>query len=157
MADPSPRSHLYRLATLLAAGFVGFLVIKAVATPSSWNFEEWYRSDAVVEIAQQPLVYGGNESCKSCHKEEQKEFRKRKHRRLSCESCHGALADHVKGDEKSANAVVDTSSWQCENCHLWRINRPTDFPQFTLEVEKHKTIEEGEVCLKCHEDHEHTP
>lgn len=157
MAELTSKSHLKRLGVLLVAGLIGFLVIKSLAKPSSWNDEGWFREDVLGELERQPIVYGGNESCRTCHKDANKELRKRRHRGLSCESCHGALADHVKDNKKFADAKVDKSRWQCENCHMWRINRPKRYPQFTLEVEKHKWIKEGKVCLKCHGAHDPTP
>jgi len=166
MAGPSPRSHLYRLAVLLVVGLVGFLVVRQMATPASWNYRDWYRGDALEEIALQPLIYGGidslspsqrNKSCETCHKKDFEKIKKKKHKTLSCESCHGALFDHVQGEKKIADAKIDRSRWQCENCHAEMINKPEDFPQFTFEVKKHKTLEEGTPCLKCHEAHDPTP
>ena len=95
MINPSPWSHLYRLGILLGAAFIAFLVIKALATPPSWNHEGWYRGDALIDMAAQPLAHGANESCRDCHEDAVKKVKKLKHRKLSCEGCHGALADHV--------------------------------------------------------------
>jgi hypothetical protein len=115
--NPSPKTHLYRLAILLVAGFAGFMVLRTLATPESWNYADWYRGNSPLEIAQEPLIYGGNESCKDCHAEVHDELLEFKHKTLSCESCHGALADHVEGDKKIAEAVIDETRWQCMNCH----------------------------------------
>lgn len=166
MTNPSSRTHLFRLGALIVAAIAAFLGIAAVATPPSWNYEDWYRSDALIENAEKPLVYGGitdiktskrNESCKTCHAKEVKKLKKLKHRAVSCEACHGALVDHAVGDKKVAVAKIDKSRWQCLNCHQQLISRPKAFPQFSDEVEKHRTIEEGTVCLKCHDAHDPTP
>jgi len=152
------------LGAVLVLGFVGFLTLKAIATPASWDFEHWYRDDAKKDIASAPLVYGGNESCRTCHADEVKEFYEFKHKTLSCESCHGPLLDHVRNGEKNAAAKVDDgSNWQCLNCHEKLItrklvnNRP-DFPQFEVgRVEEHEEVAKGALCLVCHTPHDPTP
>lgn len=158
MTNPSSRSHLYRLGMVLGAAFILFLVIKSLATPASWNYESWYRGDALSDMASEPLAHGGNESCVYCHQDAVKRVKKLRHKRLSCEGCHGALADHVRDGEKIADAIVITESrWQCLNCHSQLISKPKGFPQFTMEVNKHAELEEKTVCLNCHDAHDPTP
>ena len=158
MKDPSAKTHLYRLGALFIVFIVGFLVIKEIATPSSWNYEVWYRGDALTEDANKTMLHGGNDSCRTCHEEVVKETKKLKHKNLSCEGCHGPLGTHILDGEKIADAeVINQSRWQCLNCHAELISKPQDFPQFTDEVDKHTTLIEGEVCLKCHDAHDPTP
>ncbi len=158
MKTPSALTHLYRLGVLFIVLFIVFLVIRQIATPSSWNYEVWYRGDALTEDAQKPLVHGANASCQTCHEDVVKETKKLKHKTLSCEGCHGPLSTHVRGGEKIADAeVINQSRWQCLNCHAELISKPAGFPQFTTEVRKHETLQEGEVCLKCHDAHDPTP
>ena len=161
-AGPSKYAHLIRLALVLVAFFFVAGSVGWWATPASWNYDidNWYRRDALIDNAAQPLVYGGNESCVECHQAADKQLRKYKHRALACESCHGALADHVRDDKKVAAAVVDRSRWQCENCHAEQINRPPDFSQFSKtgeigkEVKKHMRLDDETPCLKCHDAHD---
>jgi predicted CxxxxCH...CXXCH cytochrome family protein len=138
----------------MIVAFVGFLIVKAVATPASWNHHDWYRGNSPIEIAALPLVYGGNESCQDCHKYEHDTLLEFKHKTLSCESCHGALADHIEENEKIMSAEVDESAWQCLNCHSKQINRPKEFPQFTKNVEWHEAFEKGMACVACHDAHD---
>lgn len=154
MPKTSPRSHIYRLGLVLAVGFVLFLWIKQAATPESWNYEIWFREDSLTDLANLPLAHGGNDSCEECHEYEYEDTMDFAHRTLSCESCHGVLADHVKGDKKVANAVVDRSKSQCLNCHEPLISRPPDFPQFTEEVRRHRELKEDVPCIKCHGAHD---
>lgn len=161
---PSPRSHLYRLAVVLAVFSAGFMLLRELARPASWNSEGWYRAAALEDARAQPLIYGGisslergerNQTCQSCHAEQNKLVGKKKHKKLSCESCHGPIADHVEGEKKIAAAEIDRSRAQCSNCHSLQINRPEDFPQFTMKIDKHKKAEkEALPCLKCHEAHD---
>lgn len=175
MSEPSALSHLYRLAIVLVAAALAFLGIVAVAIPASWHFDMgyWHRADALEEMKQQPLIYGGiddlstrkrNEACKACHEDVTEEFRKLKHKTVSCEACHAALFDHVQEGRKVADALIDRSTWQCLNCHEAFINRPFDFAQFktTEDFNKHQAFKSGEyepgtTCLKCHGGHDPTP
>lgn len=163
MSAPSAKSHLRRLAIVIGVFLVVFLAVRQWATPASWDYRDWYRTDAIRDAELQPLAYGGNESCTSCHREVNQTMRTRKHRGLSCESCHGAFADHVKEGTKFAAAKVDGERWQCLNCHTEQINRPKGFPQFSKAgeigkfVQKHKELDEVTVCLKCHSPHDPTP
>jgi len=160
MPDPSPKAHLYRLGIILVVFVVAFLAAKEWATPDSWDYDVWYRADSLKDIEAQPLAYGGNKSCKECHKETYRLIKKKRHRALSCESCHGALADHVRDNKKIAPAKVDKTRWQCSNCHQEQINRPKGFPQFSKDgkigkfVRKHQDLDETIPCLKCHEAHD---
>lgn len=158
-------SHLYRLCILFVVFFVVAALVRWWATPASWNYEfdRWYRLDAEKQEASSPLVYGGNESCKECHAAADKKLNKFHHKKLSCESCHGPLADHVREGKKIAAAIVDRSRWQCENCHLEQINRPKGFPQFSKTgqygkfVRKHSELDDKTLCLQCHDAHDPTP
>jgi len=155
MKKLTPWSHLTRLGIILIAGFCGFLLVKAMATPSSWNHVVWYRGDNQIEMKKLPLVHGGNESCQPCHEEEHDDVLEFGHKTLNCESCHGPLLDHVRGDKKIADAIVmDKSNWQCLNCHRELISRPKDFPQFTKAVRRHRNIQKRTVCQKCHDPHD---
>ena len=158
MKKTSAISHLYRLGILFIAFIIVFLIIRQIATPSSWNYEVWYRGASLTENATKPLLHGANDSCKTCHEDVVKEVKKLKHKTLSCEGCHGPLGNHVRNEEKIADAeVINESSWQCLNCHNELISKPPGFPQFTDEVDKHTTLKEDEVCLKCHDAHDPTP
>ena len=169
MNEPSPRTHLYRLGLLIIVGFIVFLGIMIVFAPASWNYEitNWYRADALEELQRQPMVYGGietvssrkrNKACRSCHEDDVKEIAKLKHKQLSCESCHGALFDHVRDGKKVAVAVIDRERGQCMNCHAPLVNRSRGFSQFTTdENKKHEQLKEGAPCLECHDAHNPTP
>lgn len=184
MKKISPRTHLYRLGVVLVACFAGFLVIRAYAIPDSWNHNAWYRGDTLEDLKKLPLNYGGNESCKSCHEDvslvavvekqggeefadefedeieaesdaEPEAVMEFEHKTLNCESCHGPLIVHAKGDEKIGDAIVmDKSNSQCMICHEQLISRPVDFPQFPGDAEKHNDLEEKTLCMKCHNPHD---
>ncbi len=169
MQNPTRMSHIYRLLLILAAALVLFLVVRQIVAPASWNYDlsHWYRLDSLEDMKKKPMSFGGiesvnkrkrNASCTSCHKKVVKAVRKKKHRQLSCEVCHGPRVDHVKDGKKFAQAKVDKTTWTCLNCHRPLINRPQGFPQYTTETnQKHRTRKKGTPCLTCHEAHDPTP
>lgn len=144
----------------MLVGLIFFLIVKWLATPSNWNFEVWYRGDALVELATKKPVFGGNESCAACHQDVIDFARSEPHQNLLCETCHGPLTKHVEDGEKIADAiVVSDSSWQCLNCHQKLLGKPEDYPQFAQNpklrrVRKHKKLTEDALCLRCHGPHD---
>ena len=55
---PSPYAHLVRLAGILIAAGVAFFFVRQAMIPKSWNFEGWYREDAVKQVAAKPMKHG---------------------------------------------------------------------------------------------------
>lgn len=155
----SRHSHLLRLGLVLAVALIGFLIAKTLARPPSWNDVAWYRSASLVDMQKKTLVYGGNESCQSCHKKETVALAGPGHWKLSCESCHGPLIKHIKHDEKIGDAiVVNESPRQCLNCHSEQISKPKDFPQYRYrhgerKVRRQKSQRGGRPCMGCHNPH----
>lgn len=159
MSLPGPKAHLARLAAVLGTALVAFLIFKALAVPHDWNYKDWYRTGALELNASYEVAYGGNASCVTCHEDVSQEFSQMKHQALSCESCHGALADHVKDGAKIAAAhMEDEDTWQCRNCHEARVNRPANFPQFDkIKITEHKEMDPEMLCISCHSPHDPTP
>ena len=62
-------SHIYRLIALLLIAVVGFVAVRGLAIPSSWDSDKFFRKDSLDELQLQPMKIGGNESCggASCH------------------------------------------------------------------------------------------
>jgi hypothetical protein len=169
MSNPSPRAHLVRLVGVLILGFGVFLVVRGFAVPSSWNAKEWYRQQALVDLQQQPMKFGGSESCLACHKDKHDELMAGAHKSQACESCHGPIVHHVKGNQKIANAIVDNSRENCLNCHQKLESRPVEFKQIDIEAikvaveanksfdgpSKHKKLVDDTVqCVRCHDFHD---
>lgn len=154
MNNPTPYSHLYRLALLIVVVGSSLFWAKGLLMPDDWNYDSWYRGNSLEELQQLPLVHGGNDSCQACHQEIYEIQMEYEHKSLNCESCHGPLAEHVLGENKIADAVqMIDSDWQCMVCHRALISRPNDFPVFTLDEKKHKNIEPGKLCINCHNAH----
>jgi len=153
----SPWSHLIRLAVVLVVVLGGLQVIFHAVRPPSWNTEVWYRGKTLEDMKLLPASYGGNESCAECHTSDA--VLGPGHLKLSCESCHGPLVDHVRDGVKVGDAkVVRDSPSLCLNCHSEQVNRPVDFPQYRYnhgenKPRRQKSERGGKFCLDCHEAH----
>lgn len=99
MKKPSPAAHLIRLALVGVVFLVTFLSVKSLATPATWNhdMDNWFRLKSLDDMQQQKPAYANdNKACgKSCHEEIFNKQRKKKHIGVACDSCHGALANHI--------------------------------------------------------------
>lgn len=99
MKKPSPTAHLIRLAAVFAVGFVVFVTAKSLATPATWNHDmaNWFRLKSLDDMKKQVPAYANdNAACaKECHEKINKKLRKSPHKGTACDSCHGALADHI--------------------------------------------------------------
>jgi len=153
MATPTQYSHLYRLGLVLGAGFLLLLLLISLLTPPSWNYEVWYRGEALTDIKSLPIIHGDNVSCVECHADESEELAEFAHKSLNCEGCHGPLTAHVRDGEKVADAV-GKSDWQCLNCHRKEISRPATHPQFPGDIKEHQHIKKKTMCVKCHDPHD---
>ncbi|MCG6869576.1 MAG: cytochrome c3 family protein [Gammaproteobacteria bacterium] len=161
---PSPRSHLYRLLLVLAVAGAGFVGLRQLAIPDSWDEEHWYRGDALDELAAQPSRFGGNASCEgsSCHeppanhKANYDALSQGLHAGVACESCHGPLARHAADGEKLDHARLNVANELCLGCHQELIARPQNFPQFSETLLYHEllNVRETSPCRACHNPHE---
>ncbi len=161
MKEVSPRAHIYRLVGLLILGVAGFVVARSALVPDTWNYSDSYREAFLDELAQKPMKHGGNDSCAGCHEDEEaggshksaiEDLAGGAHAGLSCESCHGPLADHAVGGEKIAEARVDYSRLVCLTCHSNLISSPADFPKFIQSKEEIQPRREAELLAAAEAD-----
>lgn len=166
---PSPRAHIYRLVFIITVASIALMNLKNFAVPTDWDKQLWYRPTALSELQQLPLRFGGNESCKgsNCHEvitnqQTAKESHQAKltqlqgslHKTLACESCHGPLYDHVKGDRKVADANR-VRARHCFQCHGPLPGRETKIKPFSEEFQLHKIMQvtAQRTCTDCHNPH----
>ena len=161
---PSPRSHVYRLVLILAVALGGFLYLKDYFIPDSWDYEAWYRKDALPLLAQQASQFGGNESCQTagCHAQPDKDHEEKLelleedlHEKLACEGCHGPLLEHAEGGKKVADARVLKESRLCLRCHDSLLGREEKLAQFDPQFRSHKKedVTRDTECVECHDPH----
>lgn len=164
----SPRSHIYRLLLLLLVGAAGFVGLKTLATPDSWDPQAWFRRDAIPELQQQAARYGGNPSCSSAtchqslvnHEDKLSQLQDAVHEGLACEGCHGPLAEHVQAGRKVADAQIDRDNGLCLSCHGTRLGRAQKIAVFDPSFNSmHKMMESAQTtrCGNCHNPHAPAP
>jgi len=155
MGDP----YLFLKRVILVFVVIIALVIigKQIMTPYSWGKYGYYRGDYINEEASRDLVYGTNESCKSCHEEVYDLKSRSSHKRLLCEACHAPVKEHIKDGKKFAEMPVKKGETQislCLKCHQAVVGRPKKFPM--IEFPKHleeQNVKITHTCDQCHTVH----
>lgn len=158
---PSPRNHLYRLALLLILAIAGFVWIKGWFVPAGWDEEKWFRTGALEELKQQPIMFGGNRTCtEGCHGKTRKDHRAvgyslatGVHMNLGCESCHGPL--YKSGHDQLAAAQIPRDSGLCLRCHDDVPARPRMVGLFSESLMAHQALDvkRDSNCIQCHDPH----
>ena len=132
---------------LLTLGIIGsYMVARAFLTPASFHQYGWYRGDALEEIASLPRSYAGRKACDECHSDESARLAKGEHKTISCESCHGAAAEHVDNPDVKLRKLTDND---CVGCHLSSPSRPKFLKQ--IDLQEHYR---GQRCVECHVPHQ---
>ncbi len=136
-------------------GLVLFIAIRTYAVPPSFGEIGWYRADAIEEIANQSIKFSDSKICFSCHYEEYTIWELNEHRNVSCQSCHGALSEHVKNPKSKAEGdyfslkYYGTDRDFCLSCHQKDLSKPKNFPQ--VSVSEHEKVLSR--CMNCHDPH----
>jgi hypothetical protein len=147
---------------------VGFVGVKRLATPESWDYAAWYRRDALPQLQQEAALYGGNASCvsSSCHElilnHEAKSLmlHQAAHDGLSCEGCHGPFAGHVRDGGKVADAWVNRDNDLCLSCHgalLGRAQKVAQFDRSNNKMHERMAADQTTRCGNCHDPHAPAP
>jgi hypothetical protein len=140
-------AHLLRLAAVLAAGILLFVLVRSFLVPKSFGQYGHYRGAALQEVRSQPINYAGHETCEACHSEVLDQKSKGKHVHVNCESCHGPLAKHAD-DPTGVTPVKLNTANLCVRCHEANAAKPKRFPQVVSA--DHSA---GLACNECHQPH----
>lgn len=150
-------SFIIRLILVFIAIIAIVFLAREAMLPKSWGEYGYYRGDTIKEEANKKLVYGTNDSCKSCHAEVYDLKSHSSHQRLSCEMCHAPVGEHVKDGKKFAKMpymAKDSQVDLCLRCHQKVEGRPEKFAMIEypahLEEQKVKTTH---TCDQCHTVH----
>lgn len=138
--------HLVRLALLFAAGTLAFLVVRSALVPSDYGELGPYRASALVEIRARPIVYAGQAACVECHTDVAEARATNSHARISCETCHGALAAHATDPSIAAGTPHPRAI--CAVCHRPDPAKPAGFK--TVVFDDHA---DPGACTSCHPSH----
>lgn len=139
--------HLYRLAALFVAGLLVFAVAKAELVPKDFGKYGHYRPGAVDDARARPIKHAGQKACAECHVDVIEARESARHKRLSCETCHGPLAKHATGDDETKVVIPDVTSL-CVRCHAAKTGKPKQYPR--VDVKDHAG---DEKCVACHKPH----
>ena len=152
-------SHVWRIVLGLAVLSVGvvlwFGVVKNRVITSFGKYGH-YRADAIEEEANREIRFMTNAPCFSCHAYETKLHDNGRHKTISCEFCHGPMADHVKDNKKIGELPVKKGEEirvLCLRCHNQAIRaRPKDVIK-TVVMPDHlrdQKVKETHTCNQCH-------
>jgi hypothetical protein len=140
-------SHLVRMAGLFLVGLTVFLVSRSYFVPKDFGVYGHYRAGALDDARARPITFAGQAACVECHSDIGDLRKTSRHAKVSCESCHGALASHAAGEEPLKPTHPDGLK-TCTGCHLKSRSKPPTFPQ--IEVAEHAG---DNKCIECHNPH----
>ncbi len=133
---------------IVFVALVGLLLgARQLFVPDTFGEFGHYRAASVGEVAALPMVYAGYRSCLSCHEDVYQKKQLSRHAGLSCETCHGASAEHANGESETL-PNLPRGREHCQLCHGYDPARPTGFPQILPAMHN-----PGEACITCHDSH----
>jgi Cytochrome c7 and related cytochrome c len=138
--------HLFRFAGIFAVAIFIFLAIRGWLVPHSFGQYGHYRGAALTEIATKPVHFAGHQTCETCHTDIADKKNAGKHASVSCEACHGPLANHA--DDPSIQPAKLNTAQLCAQCHEASAAKPKNFPQ--VDTADHSN---GLPCETCHQPH----
>ena len=152
-------SHVFKILFVLVIVVVVGVAVRAMVLPKSFGQFGHYRGDAVLDEINRPIRNGTNASCLVCHPYIREMHLEGVHKTVSCEFCHGPVADHVKEGKVIAKLPKKEGKEikkLCLRCHNQIIRaRPKESIKMIsmpghLE-EKHVDINHN--CNQCHNVH----
>lgn len=140
-------SHLLRLAAVLLAGVMAFLLIRWVLVSPDFGKFGHYRAQAIEANRARPLTHAGRQACAACHDDVEQSRQGGAHAAIGCEACHGPLAKHAEDPAQFTITKPDPTRL-CARCHEADAAKPKPFPQVV--VGDHMG---GGACNACHKPH----
>ncbi len=152
------KTHLKRMGLVLLGVIVIVVIAKNVFTPRTFGRYGHDRAAYIDEEISRPLVHETDASCKQCHEWDFEYHAKGKHRVVSCEFCHGPLAEHVKNGKVIGYLKVHKGSEinrLCLRCHDRAVKSRPEDPKVIKTVYypdhlKKQQVEPDHLCNQCH-------
>ncbi len=141
------KEHLARLAGLLIAAFVLFVVLRGLAIPKGFGELGHYRTGALADNMARTPAFAGTPACLECHTDVGPKLKAGKHAKVRCEACHGALGVHAS-DPSKLTPIRPEPKKLCLVCHQKNVARPAKHPQ--VDAREHG---DGASCVECHGQH----
>jgi hypothetical protein len=140
--------HVGEVAVVFVVAILGFLAWRSSMVPGDFGVYGHFRAGAIAEAAEGTLRYAGQASCVDCHSDVQALRLTGSHQAVSCESCHGPLGTHARGETDVA-PIRPSTRGVCLTCHTSRVGMPAAFPRII--VNEHS---ESGPCTDCHASHD---
>ena len=137
--------------SLLMAVVLG-VVAMAVVVPWVYGEYGFHPEENARSWAALTPQYADSAVCQRCHEPEYAAWDGERHASVTCESCHGPLAEHaatapVEAPPEPLGIPVPDEAL-CAICHEQSPAKPTAFAQ--VDLEGHYS---GAACLGCHDPH----
>jgi hypothetical protein len=140
------------IAAVLVVAVVGLVLV----LPAVYDEYGYHPEKSALSWAALTPQYADSALCQRCHQREYLPWQAGKHAPVSCESCHGPLAEHAATAPVDAPAgtiaIAKPSDGLCALCHATVAGRPLAFPQ--VDLTQHYA---GAPCLSCHDSHSTVP
>jgi hypothetical protein len=140
-------AHLLRLAALLAAALLLFVLVRAQVVPATFGKYGHFRAAALDDVRSRPIAFAGRSACALCHEDRVQVLAAGKHAGIGCEACHAPQSRHA-GDPEKLKPVLPDTRVLCAQCHEANSAKPKGFPQVVS-----KEHSGGEACKSCHQPH----
>ncbi|WP_457574293.1 hypothetical protein [Desulfolithobacter sp.] len=152
-------THVIRIVLVLAVVAVVGVTVRSMVIPESFGKYGHYRADAIKDEINRPIRNGTNAACLSCHPYIREMHLEGIHRTVSCEFCHGPVADHVQDGKviaKLPKKQGEEIKILCLRCHNKIIRaRPREAIKMISMPEhlEQKHVRTDHICNQCHNVH----
>ncbi|WP_456385461.1 hypothetical protein [Desulfolithobacter sp.] len=152
-------THVIRIVLVLAVVAVVGVTVRSMVIPESFGRYGHYRAGAVKDEINRPIRNGTNAACLACHPYIREMHLEGIHRTVSCEFCHGPVADHVKDGKVIARLPKkqgEEIKTLCLRCHNKIIRaRPKEAIKMISMPEhlEQKHVRTDHTCNQCHNVH----
>ena len=152
-------SHVVRIVVVLVCLVVGGVVVRGMVLPKSFGKYGHYRADAITDEIDRPIRNGTNASCMACHPYIREMHLNGVHHTVSCEFCHGPMADHVQDGKVIAKLPKKQGKEirrLCLRCHnqIIRARPKESIKMITMPDHlKEKHVRTDHICNQCHNVH----
>ena len=136
----------------LVAGLAVASVALAVVVPWVYGEYGFHPAENARTWAALTPSYADAVVCQRCHQAQYAPWKGERHATVTCESCHGPLAEHAATAPLEAPAgslgLEKPAEGLCAVCHERSPAKPTAFAQ--VDLAEHYS---GASCLGCHDSH----
>ena len=154
-----PYSHIFKIVLVLVVVIAAGVVVRGMVLPKNFGQYGHYRAGAIEDEINRPIRNGTNASCLVCHPYIRQMHLNGVHHTVSCEFCHGPVADHVK-DGKVIGLLPKKQGKEikrlCLRCHNQIIRaRPRESIKMVKMPDhpKQKHVRLDHNCNQCHNVH----